>query len=171
MTETFLEGTGCLSHARIDPTDKTRKLVEKSDDADLCEYVAHGVAHLQHLVDKRKEADAVDALRQVLESEYVEFLRAKRPRDVTVKKYGVAFGKFRLWCDDHGLTARPAAPAVVAGYLDDMIQSGAQPSTVRLAAAAIAFAHEFSNDLASPCSHPLVRGVIFVAGKQQKEKN
>ncbi|MDE0130988.1 MAG: hypothetical protein OXN79_11670 [bacterium] len=68
----------------------------------------------------------------------------------TVKNYSTQGKKFSVWAARRGVVALPAAPAQVAAYLAERLQRhGHKPATLRVAAAAIGFAHR-SADLLNP---------------------
>ena len=64
--------------------------------------------------------------------------------DNTRRVYGVQWRLFNDWCDLVGLRALPAEPLTVVRYLADRAGSGASIATLRLAASAIAKAHEWA---------------------------
>ena len=87
------------------------------------------------------EPRMADAVRVVLEA-------AESPN--TRRAYDAQFRKFTAWCERRKTKALPATPAVVATYLVDLAETGADPSkpprgckvaTVSLALSAISAAH------------------------------
>lgn len=93
----------------------------------------------------------------------------------TLRSYRSQWRSFVTWATANRIPALPAQPEHVANYLADRFeQHGHKPSTLRVAAAAIAYVHN-SCGLPNPCSHPNVkrtlRGATRVAGKAQKQAN
>ncbi len=81
--------------------------------------------------------------------------------------------RFTAWALDKGVRALPAAPAHVAAYLAERIESaGHQPATLRAAASAIAYVHRAAG-MDSPCATPEVRqtlsGATRKAGRRQQQ--
>ena len=64
--------------------------------------------------------------------------------DNTQRVYGAQWRLFTDWCGDVGLRSLPAEPLTVARYLAARAGSGASIATIRLAASAIAKAHELA---------------------------
>ena len=64
--------------------------------------------------------------------------------DNTRRGYGAQWRIFQGWCGDVGLRSLPAEPLTVARYLAVRAGSGASIATLRLAASAIAKAHELA---------------------------
>ncbi len=62
-------------------------------------------------------------------------------RKRTGASYASQWNRFVAWCAESGSSALPAAPEDVAAYLKDRRDSGAKPSTLKVAAAAIARSH------------------------------
>ena len=62
----------------------------------------------------------------------------------TRRVYGTQWRIFESWCDEVGLGSLPAEPLTVARYLAARAGSGAAVATLRLAASAIAKAHEWA---------------------------
>ena len=62
--------------------------------------------------------------------------------DNTRRVYAAQWGLFVDWCGEVGLPSLPAEPLTVARYLAARAGSGASIATLRLAASAIAKAHE-----------------------------
>ena len=92
--------------------------------------------------------------------------------DNTRRAYGVQWRLFDEWCDDIGLRSMPAQPLTVARYLAARAGSGASMATLRLAASAIAKAHEWAG-YESPCRNRGVRaslkGMARRLGKPQRQ--
>ena len=85
--------------------------------------------------------------------------------DNTKRVYGTQWKLFDEWCGDLGLRALPAEPLTVARYLAARAGSGASIATMRLAASAIAKAHEWAK-LESPCREPGVRASLKGWGRR-----
>ena len=73
----------------------------------------------------------------------------------TQRIYRSDWQQFTTWCEEHGLTALPAAPATVAAYLAELADYGRRPCTINRKGAAIGFAHKLAG-IANPTAHPLV---------------
>ena len=76
--------------------------------------------------------------------------------DNTRRVYESQWRLFQEWCADMGLESLPAAPLSVARYLATRAGAGAAVSTLRLAASAIAKAHQWAGH-ESPCRDQGVR--------------
>ena len=74
----------------------------------------------------------------------------------TRRVYGTHWRLFEDWCGQLGLGSLPAEPLTVARYLAARAGSGASIATLRLAASAIAKAHEWAGHDSS-CRHQGVR--------------
>ena len=75
-------------------------------------------------------------------------------RKRTGASYASQWNRFVAWCEASGRSSLPASPEHVAAYLKDRWESGAKPSTLKVAAAAITRNHkEAGFDV------PLQRGV------------
>ena len=83
----------------------------------------------------------------------------------TRRTYTTQWRIFDQWCDQVGLSALPAEPLTVARYLAARAGSGASVATLRLAASAIAKAHEWAK-LESPCRDPGVRASLKGWGRR-----
>src|SRR5262249_34548559 len=86
-----------------------------------------------------REDEIADVRRESLEVKYAAHLKQKPQSPATIRKFGVAYGQFSLWCQARGFTARPARPALVAGFFDDLLNEGADAVTIKIAASGIAF--------------------------------
>ena len=91
----------------------------------------------------------------------------------TIKNYRIQWRIFSAWAERRGVPALPADAAQVAAYLAERIeQRGHKPATLRVAAAAIAFAHRTAG-LDDPCTRPEVRrtlkGATRKAGRSQRQ--
>ena len=85
--------------------------------------------------------------------------------DNTRRVYGAQWRLFTDWCSEMGLRSLPAEPLTVARYLAARAGSGASIATMRLAASAIAKAHEWAK-LESPCRDPGVRASLKGWGRR-----
>ena len=83
----------------------------------------------------------------------------------TRRVYGAQWRLFDEWCAEVGLTPLPAEPLTVARYLAHRAGEGATIATLRLAASAIAKAHEWAK-LESPCRDPGVRASLKGWGRR-----
>ena len=93
--------------------------------------------------------------------------------DNTLKNYLIQWNIFRQWAAARGVTTLPAETAQVAAYLAErMERRGHRPSTLRVAAAAIAYAHRVAGR-EDPCSSDEVKrtlkGATRKAGTAQKQ--
>ena len=79
--------------------------------------------------------------------------------DNTRRVYGAQWRLFTGWCGDVGLRSLPADPLTVARYLAVRAGDGASIATLRLAASAIAKAHQLAGH-ESPCRDPGVRASL-----------
>ena len=79
--------------------------------------------------------------------------------DNTRRVYAAQWRLFESWCGDVDLRALPAEPLTVARYLAVRAGDSASIATMRLAASAIAKAHEWAK-LESPCRDPGVRASL-----------
>ena len=59
----------------------------------------------------------------------------------TGASYASQWNRFVAWCEESGSSSLPASPDDVAAYLKDRRESGANPSTLKVVAAAIARSH------------------------------
>ena len=85
--------------------------------------------------------------------------------DNTRRTYDTQWRIFTSWCDEVGLSALPAEPLTVARYLAARAGSGASIATLRLAASAIAKAHQWAK-VESPCRDPGVRASLKGWGRR-----
>ncbi|MCY3618183.1 MAG: tyrosine-type recombinase/integrase [bacterium] len=93
--------------------------------------------------------------------------------DNTLKNYLIQWNIFRRWAAARGVTTLPAETAQVAAYLAErMERRGHRPSTLRVAAAAIAYAHRVAGR-EDPCASDEVKrtlkGATRKAGTAQKQ--
>ena len=85
--------------------------------------------------------------------------------DNTRRVYWSQWRIFTGWCDEVGLVSLPADPLTVARYLAVRANAGVSIATMRLAASAIAKAHEWAK-LESPCRDPGVRASLKGGGRR-----
>ena len=85
--------------------------------------------------------------------------------DNTRRVYGTQWRLFDDWCGEMRLPSLPAEPLTVARYLAARAGSGASIATLRLAASAIAKAHEWAG-LESPCKDRGVRASLKGWGRR-----
>ena len=111
--------------------------------ADL-QIVPHEPAYLPEL--RAADRGVADALESVLS-------------DNTRRVYAAQWRIFNDWCGDLGLRALPADPLTVARYLAVRANAGASVATLRLAASAIAKAHQLAGH-ESPGRDPGVRASL-----------
>ena len=83
----------------------------------------------------------------------------------TRRVYAAQWRLFTGWCGDVGLRALPAEPLTVARYLAARAGGGASIATLRLAASAIAKAHQWAK-LESLCRDPGVRASLKGWGRR-----
>ena len=86
--------------------------------------------------------------------------------DVTRRVYDSLWASWVRWVEDHSVRALPAAPVHVAAYMADRANLGWRPATLRIALAAIAFAHRVDG-LDSPTAdegvRTTMRGLVDIA--------
>ena len=85
--------------------------------------------------------------------------------DNTRRVYGAQWRIFTGWCDSVDLRALPADPLTVARYLAVRAGDGASIATLRLAASAIAKAHQLAGH-ESPCRDQGVRASLKGWGRR-----
>ena len=85
--------------------------------------------------------------------------------DNTRRVYGAQWKLFNEWCDSVDLRSLPAEPLTVARYLAVRAGDGASVATLRLAASAIAKAHDWAVH-ESPCRDPGVRASLRGRGRR-----
>jgi integrase len=91
----------------------------------------------------------------------------------TRRAYRTAWRTFSAWCANHGLTALPAAPATVAGYITHLAESGRRVATIEIALAAITTAHRLADEespRASAVVRTVARGIRRTLGVAAKQK-
>jgi site-specific recombinase XerD len=86
-------------------------------------------------------------------------LAANEKASATRKAYASDWRIFDAWCVSQGLTALPADPAAVAGFIADEARKGVKVSTLGRRIAAIKYRHKTA-DLASPTDDERVKAVV-----------
>ncbi|MBO9555127.1 site-specific integrase [Cellulomonas sp.] len=76
----------------------------------------------------------------------------------TREAYASAWRQWAIWCDGRRITALPADPLAVCGYLVERAEQGVSISTIDLACAAISHRHQ-DLDLPTPVGDEIVRRV------------
>ena len=84
---------------------------------------------------------------------------ATRRRTRTGHSYANQWNRFVAWAQASGRGSLPASPEDVAAYLEARSETGARPSTLRVAAAAIARNHKNAG-FDVPVHHGVVRTVL-----------
>jgi integrase len=74
--------------------------------------------------------------------------------------YDADMAAFRHWCTARGACPLPASPAIVAGYLAHLADSGRKASGIGRAAAGIAYHHRQAGIDPAPTAHAAVRDVM-----------
>jgi site-specific recombinase XerD len=74
----------------------------------------------------------------------VNYAKAEKA-EATRRAYGTDFRLFRQWCEAKGVSALPAVPETVAGYLAHGAAQGAKASTLGRRVAAIRYAHKLAS--------------------------
>jgi site-specific recombinase XerD len=87
-----------------------------------------------------------------------DYVRAAKAPN-TLRAYQSDWATFTAWCIRRGDAALPAAAETLALYLADRAATGAKPSSLQRALAAISQAHQ-AKGLTSPTSHAGVRAVM-----------
>ena len=91
----------------------------------------------------------------------------------TMTNYRIQWRNFIGWAEERGIRTLPADPVQVAAYLAERMEEyGHKPSTLRVAASAIAFVHKAAG-ADDPCASPEVkktlRSATRKAGTSQKQ--
>ena len=81
--------------------------------------------------------------------------------------YDYQWKLFGHWCLNNTRRILPAKPADVADYLYERTRNRSRPSTVRVAAAAIARAH-VDEGFENPCQDPLVQSTLAIISRNEK---
>ena len=81
------------------------------------------------------------------------------PRNRTRDSYANQWNRFVAWSKSAGRRSLPASPEDLAAYLEDRSETGARPSTLRVAAAAIARSHRDAG-FDAPVQHDIARSVL-----------
>ena len=79
--------------------------------------------------------------------------------DSTRRNYRAQWKAFCRWADEAGLASMPASPATVCAFITERADSGYRPSSIRVALAAVGFAHRTA-EVPNPCESERVRRVI-----------
>jgi integrase len=99
-----------------------------------------------------------------------DYVAASRAENTTLV-YRTGWAQFTAWCDEHRVTALPAAPETVACYVADLAKA-AKPATIDLRLAAISAAHRAAGH-ESPTTAEAVRlvrrGVRRTLGTAQRQ--
>src|SRR6201996_5575325 len=85
-------------------------------------------------------------------------LAKKATAAATLRAYKADWTHFSQWCEAHGFTPVPAAPATVGAYLASLAETHA-PTTIRRRLSAIGKMHRF-NDLAWNPAHRAIQGPL-----------
>jgi hypothetical protein len=88
----------------------------------------------------------------------VEFARQDKAES-TRKAYRADFTAFTAWCTGRGVSALPASPETVAGYLAAEAEAGKYPSTIGRRCAAIGHAHKLAG-MEPPTNSELVKATL-----------
>jgi hypothetical protein len=104
------------------------------------------------------DAKAVELIRVALLEKYDLELLEITERTLskeTEAAYAGEFTRFRKWCVPLGVTSLPAAPEVVALYLDEQLDGGTSNSGIKRIHAAISYAHRIAGVAdPAPAPHP-----------------
>ena len=78
----------------------------------------------------------------------------------TRRTYGAAWRHFSRWCEEQGVPTLPAAPRIVARFLEDLVElQGRTLATARIYLAAIAANYKLDGQ-PDPTERPLVRATL-----------
>lgn len=94
-----------------------------------------------------------------LQDQARDYARASKAEN-TLRAYRSGLADFQAWCEAHGVSWLPAAPASVALYATSLAQAGKKVATIQLRIAAISQAHQLAGHVPSPTSHPEVRTTL-----------
>ena len=93
--------------------------------------------------------------------------------DATKRAYANDFCHFTAWCEDQSATSLPAAPPVVAAYLEHLADNGYKTSTISRRMSAISVVHQAAGE-ESPTRDTRVRasmqGIRRVLGSAVEQK-
>src|SRR5258708_24683669 len=92
-----------------------------------------------------------------IEVAYQYALNEKAPG--TRAGYAADFRLFEGWCRVRGVSALPASPETVCGYLANLAQGALMPATISRRCSAIRYAHKLAN-LESPTDKEAVRATM-----------
>jgi site-specific recombinase XerD len=108
--------------------------------------------------DLTASGSSVPALLQA-DIEKAAVLAKQEKAAATRKAYASDFVIFRGWCESRAVSALPATPAAVAGFLADQADQGIRPSTMGRRVAAIRYAHKLAGHEV-PTEDERVRSVV-----------
>jgi site-specific recombinase XerD len=91
----------------------------------------------------------------------------------TIRAYATDLRDFQAYCGAHGLTALPAAPTTIAGYVIELYERGNRPSTILRRYASISMVHQLAGhhlpqggeSLIRPLFRTLRRHLYFSSAK------
>lgn len=99
-----------------------------------------------------------------LEAKVTNWLLQRMPQSTT-KTYSPYVKEFHGWCSSQQVTAFPASPATVAGFLIHLNDDrGLKVNTIKVASAAVASQYKFAG-IASPTTDPMVKMTRKVIGE------
>ena len=106
------------------------------------------------------------------DTEQLDSLLRKEIAESTLKNYRTQWRQFTDWALSNGVSALPADPDHVAVYLAERLGRGQAPATLRVAAAAISYAHRKAA-LDPPGNAEIVKSTLSAAsresGRDQKQ--
>lgn len=105
-----------------------------------------------------KPAAALPALLAEDIERAVEFAKQDKAES-TRKAYRADFAAFTAWCAGRGVSALPARPETVAGYLASEAEAGRKPSTIGRRCAAIGHGHKLAG-MEPPTNSELVKATL-----------
>ena len=114
------------------------------------------------------DAAIIPAGEQALDLELRRDAQAQRDAwaPSTLRTYRAAWRTFTSWCEGEGLSAQPADPAHIAGFLEHLIEGESRSlATARTYLAAIAAAHRLGA-YADPTAHTIVRATLKRLGRE-----
>lgn len=79
--------------------------------------------------------------------------------DSTRRNYRAQWEAFHEWADAAGRSSMPASADTICAFVTERAESGYRPASIRVALAAIGFAHRTA-ELANPCETEQVRRVV-----------
>ena len=129
-----------------------------SSSLDLVQYEMHGEELSLTVLTERENELIADADR-------------RQNADNTLRSYRAQWRLWSEWAERRGTTALPAQPDMLRAYFTERASDGVRLSTLRVAAAAIAFVH-VKGGRASPINERVkgtLRGLADQAGHDQKQ--